>query len=132
MEGTWYDFEKHWKIISIWAQFHQHSLYSFYARRSQKHKRHWWLNCIFYPFRIYKRKSCTKNVGEFDTWAQFHQHSMYNFYTRRSQMCKKDSQVNIVILRFCVKVVRRMLMKSTPCVNISTTFTISFCAVDKI
>jgi len=30
-------------------------------------KRHWWLNCIFYAFGVYKRKSCTQNVDEIDT-----------------------------------------------------------------
>jgi len=30
-------------------------------------KRHWWLNCIFYTFGIYERKSCTYDVDEIDT-----------------------------------------------------------------
>jgi len=33
-------------------------------------KRHWWLNCIFYAFWIYERKSCTQNVDEIDTWCR--------------------------------------------------------------
>jgi len=34
------------------AQFHQRSMYSFYARRSQKPKNDWQLDCLFYAFGI--------------------------------------------------------------------------------
>ncbi len=46
------------------AQFHQRSMYSFYARRSQKRKKDSQVVNLFYAFGIYERKSCTKNVDE--------------------------------------------------------------------
>jgi len=41
------------------CQFHQQFMRIFYARRSQKHKRHCWLNCLFCAFGICPRKSCS-------------------------------------------------------------------------
>jgi len=41
-----------------WAQFHQCSTYSFTLTDPASVKRFWWLNCIFYAFGIYNRKSC--------------------------------------------------------------------------
>jgi hypothetical protein len=48
-------------------QFHQHSMYSFYACRSQKRKNSVKLSVSFYAFGIRARKSCAKNVDEIDT-----------------------------------------------------------------
>jgi len=46
-------------VQGIWAQFHQRSLYSFYAHRSQKRKKDSQVVNLFYAFGIYERKSCT-------------------------------------------------------------------------
>jgi hypothetical protein len=51
------------------AQFHQHSMYSFYARRSQKRKNSVKSSVSFYTFGIYEHKGCSKNVDEIDTWC---------------------------------------------------------------
>jgi len=45
--------------ITVRAQFHQRSRYSFYKRRSQKGKKDSQVVNLFYTLRIYKRKSCT-------------------------------------------------------------------------
>jgi len=46
-----------WKQTVTWAQFHQRSTYSFYALRSQKHKKDNQVVNLFYTFGIYERKS---------------------------------------------------------------------------
>ncbi len=52
-------------------EFHQRSMYSFYARRSQKRKKKltFWLNS--YTFGTYECKSCTLNVDEIDPCLGF-------------------------------------------------------------
>ena len=37
--------------------------------RSQKCKKHWWLDCLFCAFGIFTRKSCALNIGETDPWS---------------------------------------------------------------
>jgi len=65
------------KEIDSRAQFHQHSTYSFYARRSRmRKKRQSSQQCHLALLGTYERKSCTLNVGEIDTWYQLHQSSM--------------------------------------------------------
>jgi hypothetical protein len=54
------------KFIVNRAQFHQRSMYSFYARRSQKRKKDSQVVNLFYTFGICERKSCTKNIDEID------------------------------------------------------------------
>jgi len=53
----------------IWAQFHQHSTYSFYACRSQKRQTTLLTWLSFCAFGICVRKSCMYNVDEIDTWC---------------------------------------------------------------
>jgi len=54
-----YQFEPGPSLIPItWAQFHQHSTYSFYARRSRKCKNSVKSSVSFYALGIYVRKSC--------------------------------------------------------------------------
>ncbi len=50
-----------------WGQFHQGSMRSFYARRSQKRKNSVKTLVSFYDFGIHTRKSCAKNIDEIDT-----------------------------------------------------------------
>ncbi len=54
------------KLTTARAKFHQYCMYSFYSCRSQKRKKDIQVFNIFYAFGIYERKSCAKNVGEFD------------------------------------------------------------------
>jgi len=49
---------------SFRCQFHQHFRCSFYARRSQKCKKDWQLDCLFYASGICVHKSCKYNVDE--------------------------------------------------------------------
>jgi len=55
--------------IDSWAQFHQHSTYSFYGRRSQKHKKilTTWLTLT--SLGTTWVKSACKYVGEIDPWT---------------------------------------------------------------
>jgi len=43
-----------------WVQFSQHFSRSFYAHKSQKHKKGWQLDCIFCTFGICQCKSCVR------------------------------------------------------------------------
>jgi len=64
---------------NIFGQFHQHFTSSFYACRFQKHKKDWWLDCIFCTFRICSCKSWTLNTDEIDTWKSSWQQHIINF-----------------------------------------------------
>ena len=65
----------------IWNQFHQCSMSSFYACRSQMPKKDCQVKQLFCTFGICARKSCSVNVGEIDPWNQFHQHFTSSFCT---------------------------------------------------
>jgi hypothetical protein len=58
--------------VAIWGRFHQHFTYSFYARRSRKHKKILTTSLSSYTLGSYRHKSCTENVDEIDTWDPFH------------------------------------------------------------
>jgi len=64
------------------AQFHQHFMYSFYARRSQKRKKILMTWLYFNTFEIYKCQSFTFiNVLRFHTKARFwHQNFIWKLY----------------------------------------------------
>jgi len=55
--------------IFLWGQFHQHFMNSFYESRSQKHKRHWWLDCLFALLGSLHVKDACKQFGEIYLWT---------------------------------------------------------------
>jgi len=55
-------------MIGSWGQFHQHFPSSFYACRSQRCKKHWWLDCLFALLGSVGIKAAHKHVGEIDPW----------------------------------------------------------------
>ncbi len=54
------------------AQFHQRSMFSFYAHRSQKRKISVKSSVSFYAVGIRTHKSCEPNIDEIDTRSQFY------------------------------------------------------------
>jgi hypothetical protein len=80
----------------IRAQFHQRSMDSFCACRSQKRKNTVKSSVSFYVFGIYKQKSCAYNIDEIEPWCQFHQPFLCSFYTRGS---KKRKMILTIWLR---------------------------------
>jgi len=73
--------------------FHQHSMSSFYAYRSQKRNKDSQVVSLFVLLGSACTKAASKMLTFIEIWGQFHQHSMSNFYAHRSQMRNKDSQV---------------------------------------
>jgi len=61
-------FTKH--CDQIWCGFHQHYTSSFCVSRSQKCKRHLWLDCLFALLESSQVKAACKHVGEIDLWWQ--------------------------------------------------------------
>ncbi len=68
--------EKHLKLLSsMWislyqmfirGQLQQHFTRSFYKCRSQMHKRHWWIDCLFALLGSLCIKAVNKHVGDID------------------------------------------------------------------
>jgi len=97
--------------LETWDQFHQHFTHSFYACRSQKHKKTVKSAVFFCAFEIYTHKSFKWNIGEIDPWGQFHQPFMSRFYKQRSHKHKKKHwwrDCPLVLMgSLCVKAVRK-------------------------
>jgi len=85
------------KVKEIWTQFHQHSTYSFYARRSQKRKKilmTWLYFLCFWDLWGMSVKAVHKMLIKLTPGVNF----INVLYTGRSRKCKKDS---LIVNLFC-------------------------------
>jgi hypothetical protein len=92
------------------GQFHQRSMCSFYARRSQKRKFQLSCQCLFTLLGSAPVKAAPREI---DTRGRFHQHFTRSIYAHRSRKCKKtvfSPHLGSALL----KAAQKMLMKSTP------------------
>jgi len=76
---------KFWHINVVnnrvtWAQFHQRSTYSFYARGSRKRNYSVKSSVSFMLLGSTIAKAVHKYIDEIDTWGQFHQHFTCRFF----------------------------------------------------
>jgi hypothetical protein len=83
---------------------------TFYAQRSQEHKKTLMTWLYFCAFGIFAHISCSWNVCEIYLWGWFHQHFTCNFYANRSQNCKKTDSLT-VFLWFCDLCTWKLIMK---------------------
>jgi len=100
------------------AQFHQHSTYSFYARRSRKCKSYWWLNCIFFTLLgSTSIKAVRKTLVKLTPGVNFTKILCTTFTLVYPKSIKKIDNLTVFFMLLGsarVKAVCRMLMKLTP------------------